>query len=69
MESMEAGLVKIPQPPRGDNTGHESALRNLFKANAGQKLITTGGMDLVRQGAEILYEDYAETSRGVGIRE
>ena len=61
MESMEAGLVKIPQPPRGDNTRHESALRNLFEANAGQKLITTGGMALVRQGAEILYEDYAET--------
>ena len=60
MESMEAGLVKIPQPPRGDNTGHESPLRNLFEANAGQKLITTGGMALVRQGAEILYEDYAE---------
>lgn len=61
MESMEAGLVKIPQPPRGDNTGHESALRNLFEANGGQKLITTGGMALVRQGAEILYGDYVET--------
>ena len=61
MESMEAGLVKIPQPPRGDNTSHESALRNLFEANAGQKLITTGGMALVRQGAEILYGDYEET--------
>ena len=61
MEAMEAGLVKIPQPPRGDNTGHESALRNLFKANAGQRLTTTGGMALVRQGAEILYEDYEET--------
>ena len=61
MESMEAGLVKIPQPPRGDNTGHESALRNLFEANAGQKLITTGGMALVRQGAEFLYNDYEET--------
>ena len=61
MESMEAGLVKIPQPPLGDNTGHESALRNLFEANAGQKLITTGGMNLVRQGAEILYADYQET--------
>ena len=61
MESMEAGLVKIPQPPRGDNTSHESALRNLFDANAGQKLITTGGMALVRQGAEILYGDYVET--------
>ena len=61
MESMEAGLVKIPQPPRGDNHSHESALRNLFEANAGQKLVTTGGMALVRQGAEILYEDYLET--------
>ena len=61
MESMEAGLVKIPQPPRGDNTAHESALRNLFEANAGQKLITTGGMALVRQGAEFLYDDYEET--------
>ena len=61
MESMEAGLVKIPQPPRGDNTSHESALRNLFEANGGQKLITTGGMALVRQGAEILYGDYQET--------
>ena len=61
MESMEAGLVKIPQPPRGDNQSHESALRNLFDANAGQKLVTTGGMALVRQGAEILYEDYRET--------
>ena len=61
MESMEAGLVKIPQPPRGDNRNHESALRNLFEANAGQKLVTTGGMALVRQGAEILYEDYRET--------
>ena len=61
MESMEAGLVKIPQPPRGDNRGHESALRNLFDANGGQKLVTTGGMALVRQGAEILYEDYRET--------
>ncbi len=61
MESMEAGLVKIPQPPRGDNTGHESALRNLFKANAGRPLVTVGGMALVRRGAEILYEDYEET--------
>ena len=61
MESMEAGLVKIPQPPRGDNTGQESALRNLFEANAGQKLVTTDAMDLVRQGAMFLYEDYAET--------
>ena len=61
MESMEAGLVKIPQPPLGDNTSHESALRNLFEANAGQKLITTGGINLVRQGAEILCADYKET--------
>ena len=61
MESMEAGLVKIPQPPRRDNTEHEPALRNLFEANAGQKLVTTGGMHLVRQGAQFLYEDYAET--------
>lgn len=61
MESMEAGLVKIPQPPRGDNTGHESALLNLFAANSGQKLTTTEGMALVRQGAEILYGDYQET--------
>ena len=61
MESMEAGLVKIPQPPRADNTGQESALWNLFDANAGQKLLTTDGMALVRQGAEILYEDYVET--------
>lgn len=60
MESMEAGLVKIPQPPRGDNTGHESPLRNLFEANAGQRLVTTDGMNLVRQGAHILYNDYAE---------
>ena len=61
MESMEAGLVKIPQPPKGDSTGRESALRNLFEANAGQKLTTTGAMALVRQGAELLYADYEET--------
>ncbi len=61
MESMEAGLVKIPQPPRGDNTAHESPLRNLFEANAGQKLTTRGGMALIRQGAEILFKDYKET--------
>ena len=61
MEAMEAGLVKIPQPPRGDNTGREPALRNLFEANGGHKLTHTGGMHLVRQGAEILYEDYRET--------
>ncbi len=61
MESMESGLVKIPQPPRGDNTAHESPLRNLFEANAGQKLTTSGGMALIRQGAEILYKDYEET--------
>ncbi len=60
MESMEAGLVKIPQPPRADNTGHEPALRNLFEANGGQSLVTTEAMNLVRQGAEILYKDYAE---------
>ena len=30
-------------------------------ANAGQKLVTAGGMDLVRQGAEILYKNYSET--------
>ena len=42
MESMESGLVKIPQPPRGDNTA--SRIRpslNLYEANAGQKLTTT----------------------------
>lgn len=61
MESMEAGLVKIPQPPREDNVQFRSALRNLFEANAGQSLTTTEGMALVRQGAEILYEDYQET--------
>ena len=61
MEAMETGLVKIPQPPRGDNTGRESALRNLFEANDGQKLTTPKGMDLVRQGAQILYQDYRET--------
>ncbi len=63
MESMEAGLVKIPQPPRGDNTGKESALLNLFEANNGRKLDTTEGMALVRQGAEILYDDYEQTFR------
>ena len=61
MESMESGLVKIPQPPRGDNTGRESALLNLYEANGGQALTTTARMDLVRQGAEIIYEDYEET--------
>ena len=61
MESMEAGLVKIPQPPRSDNTKHSSALRNLFEANQGRKLVTTDAMSVVRQGAEILYEDYADT--------
>ena len=53
MEAMEAGLVKIPQPPRGDNTDHESSLLNLFDANAGAKLTTTAGMAAVRQGANI----------------
>lgn len=62
MESMEAGLVKIPQPPKGDNTGKESPLRNLFEANGGQKLVTIESMRLVREGAEILYEDYRDTS-------
>ncbi len=61
MESMEAGLVKIPQPPRSDNTGSQSALRNLFEANGGHRLVTTNAMELVRQGAEILYKDYEET--------
>lgn len=61
MESMEAGLVKIPQPPRGDSTGHESPLRNLFAANNGASLDAPGAMQLVRQGAEILYKDYEET--------
>ena len=63
MESMEAGLVKIPQPPRGDNTSHESALLNLFEANEGRKLTSTDAMSLVRQGAEILYNDYQEIFR------
>ena len=68
MESMEAGLIKIPQPPRGDNTGRESALLNLFDANEGRKLTSTDAMSLVRQGAEILYADYQETFRNWSAR-
>lgn len=61
MEAMEAGLVKIPQPPRGDNTNRESALRNLFEANNGRELDTPEAMALVRESAEVLYQDYEKT--------
>ena len=63
MEAMEAGLVKIPQPPHSDSRSAQSGLRNLFKANDGRSLVKPSGMNLVRQGAEILYEDYERTFR------
>lgn len=63
LEAMEAGLVKIPQPPSSDSQQDESALRNLFEANAGQPLVNPSGLDLVRQGADILYKDYEKTFR------
>ena len=66
MEAMESGLVKIPQPPRGDNRSQESPLRNLYDANGGRTLRNGTqndgtAMELVRQGAKILYNDYKET--------
>ena len=65
MESMESGLVKIPQPPRGDNRSQESPLRNLYDANGGKRLRSgqqndETAMELVRRGTEILYNDYKE---------
>ena len=66
MEAMESGLVKIPQPPKGDNRSQESPLRNLYDANGGRRLRNgkrndESAMELVRQGIDILYNDYKDT--------
>lgn len=60
MESMEAGLVKIPQPPRTDSTGKDSVFRNLFDSNNKRDLDFPQGLHLVRKSAQILYDDYSK---------
>ena len=58
MEAMEAGLVKIPQPPTIE-PGHSSeGLRNLYEANRGRALDTEDGQRKVFEALDLLVRDY-----------
>jgi len=62
-EAMESGLVKMPCLPDADAGTSERMLRNLFDENSGRPLDSEAGMELVRQGARLLYQDYRKRFR------
>ena len=62
-ESMEAGLVTIPMPPRQTDAAPPGALQNLYEYNNGRDLDTVDQRKKVLNAARLLYSDYEATFR------
>ena len=62
MEAMEAGLVKIPQPPTIGSADPGGDLRNLYKTNSGRALNSEDGRRLVFDALDLLVRDYEDTA-------
>ena len=60
-ESMEAGLVTIPMPPRRTDAAAPGALQNLYEYNNGRNLDTLDNRKKVLNAARLLYSDYEGT--------
>ncbi len=62
MEAMEAGLVKIPQPPMTEPGELTDAVRDLYTANGGRPLTTEDGRRKVLSALDLLIRDYEATA-------
>ena len=62
MEAMEAGLVKIPQPPMTEPGELADAVRDLYTANGGRPLTTEDGRRKVLAALDLLVRDYEATA-------
>ncbi len=62
-ESMEAGLVTIPTPPRKTDAAEPDALQNLYEDNGGRSLDSAANRKKVLNAARLLYSDYEATFR------
>ena len=62
MEAMEAGLVKIPQPPMTEPGELTDAVRDLYTANGGRPLTTEDGRRKVLSTLDLLILDYEATA-------
>lgn len=62
MEAMEAGLVKIPQPPVTEPGELTDAVRDLYTANNGRPLNTEDGRRKVISALDLLVRDYEATA-------
>ena len=62
MEALEAGLVKIPQPPMTEPGELGDAVRDLYTANGGRPLTTDDGRRKVIAALDLLVRDYEATA-------